>query len=103
MKILMINGTLRQGSSYHVGKLVIERIAENEDQIIELFLPKDMPEFCRGCGLCITQGAKKCPDYFIYLRRVTKLIDEADLLVFATPTYVYHTTGQIKALLDHVS
>ena len=43
MKILMINGTLRQGSSYHVGKLVIERIAENEDQIIELFLPKDMP------------------------------------------------------------
>ena len=97
----MINGTMRKGSTYRIAKMFVERVTLSQDTVNELFLPKDMPEFCRGCGLCITQGAKKCPDYFIYLRRVTKLIDEADLLVFATPTYVYHTTGQIKALLDH--
>ncbi len=101
MNILMINGTMRKSSTYRIAKMFVERVALSQDTVNELFLPKDMPEFCRGCGLCITQGAKKCPDYFIYLRRVTRLIDEADLLVFATPTYVYHATGQIKALLDH--
>ncbi|MCI9227668.1 MAG: flavodoxin family protein [Dorea sp.] len=101
MKILMINGTLRHGSSYHVGKLVIERIAKNEDQIIELFLPKDMPEFCRGCAVCITESEKKCPDYLMYMKRVTRMIDEADLLVFTSPVHVLHVTGAMKALLDH--
>lgn len=71
MKILMINGTLRQGSSYHIGRMVIEKIAEDGDEIIELFLPKDMPEFCRGCAVCITESEKKCPDYLMYMKRVT--------------------------------
>lgn len=101
MKILMINGTMRRSSTYRIGKMFIERAALPGDTVEELFLPKDMPEFCRGCGLCITQGAKKCPDYVIYMRRITRMIDEADLLVFTTPTFVYHTTGQMKALLDH--
>ena len=46
MKILMINGTMRKGSTYQVGKLAIEEIMQEGDQLTELFLPKDMPEFC---------------------------------------------------------
>ena len=101
MKILMINGTLRQGSSYHVGKLVIEKIAKKEEGFIELFLPKDMPEYCRGCATCIMESEKKCPDYLMYMKRVTRMIDEADLLVFTSPVHVLHVTGAMKALLDH--
>lgn len=101
MKILMINGTLRQGSSYHIGRMVIEKIAEDGDEIIELFLPKDMPEFCRGCAVCITESEKKCPDYLMYMKRVTRMIDEADFLVFTSPVHVLHVTGAMKALLDH--
>lgn len=101
MKILMINGTMRKGKSYILGRMLIERIAKEEDVVEELFLPRDMPEFCRGCALCIQQGEDRCPDYLIYLKRVTKMIDEADLLVFTTPVFVYHASGQMKALLDH--
>lgn len=101
MKILMINGTMRKSSTYRIGKMFVERVSLPGDTINELFMPKDMPEFCRGCGLCITQGEQYCPDYLIYMKRITRLIDEADLLVFTTPTFVYHTTGQMKALLDH--
>lgn len=101
MKILMINGTMRRGKSYILGRMLIERIAKEEDVVDELFLPKDMPEFCRGCGLCIRQGETKCPDYLIYLRRITKMMDEADLLVFTTPVFVFQASGQMKALLDH--
>lgn len=101
MKILMINGTMRKSSTYRIGKMLVERVALPGDTVKELFLPKDLPEFCRGCGLCITQGEEYCPDYLIYMRRITEMIDEADLLVFTTPTYVYHASGQMKALLDH--
>ena len=101
MKILMINGTMRKGSTYRIARMFVERVALPGDVVNELFLPKDMPEFCRGCGLCIRGYEKHCPDYLIYLKRITNLIDEADVLVFTTPTYVYHATGQMKALLDH--
>lgn len=101
MNILMINGTGRKGSSYKIGKLFLQKIAKEEDTVKELFLPKDMPEFCRGCGVCIREDEKKCPDYLIYMKRITELIDDADFLIFTTPTFCYHTTGQMKALLDH--
>ncbi len=94
MKILMINGTMRRGKSYILGRMLIERIAKEEDVVDELFLPKDMPEFCRGCGLCIRQGEDQCPDYLIYLKRMTKMIDEADLLVFTTPVFVFTPAGR---------
>lgn len=101
MNILMINGTMRKSSTYTIGKMLIEKIVKEEDTVKELFLPKDMPEFCRGCGVCFAQSEEKCPDYLIYMRRVTKMIDEADLLIFTTPVFVYHASGQMKALLDH--
>ncbi len=101
MKILMINGTLRHGSSYRIGRLVIEKIAKKDDQILELYLPKDMPEFCRGCATCIIESEKKCPDYLMYMKRVTRMIDEADFLVFTSPVHVLRVTGAMKVLLDH--
>lgn len=58
MKILMINGTMRKGSTYQVGKLAIEEIMQEGDQLTELFLPKDMPEFCRGCAACIRESER---------------------------------------------
>ena len=88
MNILMINGTMRKSSTYTIGKMLIEKIVKEEDTVKELFLPKDMPEFCRGCGVCFAQSEEKCPDYLIYMRRVTKMIDEADLLIFTTPVWI---------------
>ena len=62
MNILMINGTMKKSSTYRIAKMFVERVTLSQDTVNELFLPKDMPEFCRGCGLCITRDAKKCPD-----------------------------------------
>ena len=101
MKILMINGTMRKGSTYQVGKLAIEEIMQEGDQLTELFLPKDMPEFCRGCAACIRESETRCLDYLMYMKRFTRMIDEADLLIFTSPVYVMHVSGAMKALLDH--
>ncbi len=101
MNILMINGTMRKSSTYIIGKMFIERVSLPGDDVQELFLPKDLPEFCRGCGVCIMQGEQKCPDYLIYTKKILALMERADLLVFTTPTYVLHASGQMKAFLDH--
>ncbi|MFR3391455.1 MAG: NAD(P)H-dependent oxidoreductase [[Clostridium] scindens] len=96
MKILMINGTMRKGSTYQVGKLAIEEIMQEGDQLTELFLPKDMPEFCRGCAACIRESETRCLDYLMYMKRFTRMIDEADLLIFTSPVYVMHVSGAMK-------
>lgn len=66
----------------------------------EFFLPKDMPHFCRGCSQCFMKGEEYCPDYE-KVNKIKVAIEKADLLIFSSPVYVYHTTGQMKTLLDH--
>ncbi|MFT3952018.1 MAG: flavodoxin family protein [Oscillospiraceae bacterium] len=97
MKVLMINGTMRKGSTYHIGKMLIDDLGA---QASELFLPEDMPNFCTGCATCFMKGEEHCP-HREYTARIEQLMDEADLIILTTPVYVFHSSGQMKALLDH--
>lgn len=99
MKVLIICGTAHKGSTYHIARIFAEKITDS-GSIREMFLPTDFCEFCCGCTCCIVKGEERCPHYE-KLRPVTEAIDEADVLIFASPVYVYHVTGQMKALLDH--
>ena len=97
MKIVIINGQNHKGSTYHIGRIVAEKLG---GEITEYFLPRDFDEFCCGCTRCFTENEKLCPHYE-KLRPITEAIDKADVLVFTTPVYVYHCTGSMKAFLDH--
>lgn len=99
MKIVIIHGQSHKGASYHVGRALVEQLGAEED-ITELFLPKDMPHFCCGCYQCM-KSEDKCPHYE-WVKPITQSMDEADLLVFTTPVYCLRTTGSMKALLDHL-
>lgn len=99
MKIAIIHGQSHKGSSYHVGRLLVDKL-ESDDNIKEFFLPKDMPKFCAGCYQCLIKGEEYCPHYE-YIKPITNAINEADLLVFTTPVYCLRTSGSMKALLDH--
>ncbi len=99
MNVLIISGTDHKGSTYCIGRMLAEKVTAPE-KISEVFLPRDFGEFCCGCTNCFTKGAETCPHYE-KLRPITELIDSADVLIFTTPVYVYHATGQMKALLDH--
>lgn len=100
MKITVIYGTQRKSksSTYNIAQQFIEILAEG-DSVTEFFLPKSMPNFCRGCWQCFTDYTK-CPDYE-YLKPMTDAMRGADLLIFTAPVYVYHVPGQLKAFLDH--
>ena len=99
MNIALINGQNHKGSTYHIGRMLAEALTDS-DNINEIFLPRDMPEFCCGCTSCFMKDEKLCPHYQ-YIKPITNLIDSADILIFTTPVYVYHATGSMKALLDH--
>lgn len=99
IKVLMINGQNHKGSTYHVRRMLAEKITKPEE-IKEIFLPKDMPHFCCGCTQCFMVSEEKCPHYQ-EMHWITQLVDEADVLIFTSPVYVYHATGSMKALLDH--
>ncbi|MGL4108728.1 flavodoxin family protein [Clostridium sp. LP20] len=98
-KIAVIHGVQRKGSTYNITQQFLEKLSDNESDIKEFFLPKDEPNFCRGCFQCFTDNTK-CPDYR-YIEPIMRVIDEANLIVLTSPVYVYHVTGQMKAFLDH--
>ena len=102
MKVVVIYGVEHKGSTYNIAQLFLREIdlGMEGNKVTEFFLPKDMPKFCCGCGNCFMKGEELCPHYEM-IKPITDAMDEADLLIFDSPVYVYHTTGQMKTLLDH--
>ncbi len=97
MKITVIHGQSYKGSTYHIARSLGEKL---DGEITEIFLPRDFSDFCTGCTACFCESETKCPHYEKLLP-ITEAIDEADVLILASPVYVYHATGAMKALLDH--
>lgn len=97
MNITVIHGQSHQGSTCHIARSLAEKL---DGEVTEFFLPKDFGEFCVGCTACFTESETKCP-HFQKLSPITEAMDAADVLILASPVYVYHATGAMKALLDH--
>lgn len=97
MKITIIHGQSHKGSTYNIAKMFSEKL---DGDVIEFFLPKDFGSFCVGCTNCFGKSEKLCPHYK-NLKPITDAIDTADVIILASPVYVYHTTGAMKVLLDH--
>ena len=97
MKIVLINGVNHKGSTYNIAKKLADKIG---GEIKEFFLPKDFNNFCTSCKQCFLDDEKKCP-HLEKLNPITEALEEADLIILASPVYVYHATAQMKALLDH--
>lgn len=97
MKITIIHGQNHPGSTCHTARMLADKL---QGEVTEFFLPKDFGEFCTGCTACFTESETKCPHYEKLLP-ITRAMDDADLIILASPVYVYHVTGSMKAFLDH--
>ena len=97
MNIVIVHGQNHKGSTYRIARMLAEKIG---GEITEFFLPRDFGEFCTGCTQCFTVSETKCPHYG-KLSPITQALDNADVIILASPVYVYHATGAMKAWLDH--
>lgn len=100
MNITVIYGTEHKGSTYNITQLLLNRLKNETSEVTEFFLPRDMPHFCIGCSQCFMNGEEYCPHYE-KVNKIKVALEKADLLIFSSPVYVFHTTGQMKTLLDH--
>ena len=97
MKTVLIHGQSHKGSTYTIAHKLAEKLG---GELTEFFLPRDFDKFCVGCARCFNESEKLCPHYEA-IRPITDAIDAADVIILASPVYVYHATGAMKVLLDH--
>lgn len=99
MKITVVNGTEKHGVTYRLKEIFLEGFREKAE-IAEFYLPKDCPHFCSGCANCILKGEHTCKAAE-NVQKIEASLLASDLIVMTSPAYVMHTTGAMKALLDH--
>lgn len=98
MKTVIIHGQSHEGSTCHIARILAEKIG---GETTEFFLPADFGDFCMGCIRCFFKGEKECPHHE-RLAPITDAMDAADVIILASPVYVFHVTGAMKAFLDHL-
>ena len=96
MKIVCIHGQNHKGSTYHIGRMLADRFPDGE--IREYFLPRDLDHFCLGCYRCV-EKSEDCP-FFEEKNSIMQAVEEAELLIFTTPTYCFHASASMKAFID---
>ncbi len=107
MKIVAINGSHRGESGYT--QFLINKLFEGAEKVgaqcETIVLAKHKINRCLGCRICHTQNSYlKC----VYNDKddVASLFDimrTADLLVYATPIYIFNMTGLMKVFLDRIT
>ena len=97
MKIVLLHGQNHKGSTYHIGRMIAEKIA-GENEITEFFFPRDLNRFCTGCYRCI-EDASACP-FYGEKEPIIAAMDAADILIFTTPTYCLHVSAPLKSFID---
>ena len=97
MKIAIIHGQSHEGSTCMAARELANKVG---GEIREFFLPQDFNKPCLGCYTCFKTERSNCPHYKELEPLVTAILD-ADLLILASPVYVYHATGPMMSFLDH--
>ncbi|MGN0194725.1 MAG: flavodoxin family protein [Pseudoramibacter sp.] len=97
MNITVIHGQSHRGSTWHIAEALAKQVGGT---VTSFMLPRDFSAFCVGCSQCFMKDEGRCP-HAAQLAPITEALDRADLIILASPVYVYHATGAMKALLDH--
>lgn len=95
MKIVMIHGQNHKGSTFHIGRLLANKL---NMESTEFFLPRDMNHFCIGCYSCI-EDETKCP-FWSEKKIILDAMEQADIFIFTSPNYCLAPSGAMKSFLD---
>ncbi len=100
MNVTVVYGAMRKSTTYRIAQEVISHI--EGAQVQEVWLPRDMPEFCTSCGTCFIKGHARCL-HSAYTAPIREKLEWADLIILTSPVYALHLTAQLKALFDHLA
>ena len=100
-KIVVISSSLRLNSNSEIlADSFIRGAKEKGNEVTKICLKNQKLLFCCGCLSCQKNGRCFQDDF---VNGVLDVIQEADILVFATPIYYYSVSGQLKTFLDRLN
>lgn len=101
MKALIVYGSPRhkKSASYHIGDNFVKGLRRAGVHVDEIMLSKQKIHHCIGCWTCWTKTPGVCIFKDDMAENLPKM-KQANLIVFATPLYVYNVTGLVKNFLD---
>jgi NAD(P)H-dependent FMN reductase len=103
VKVLAINGSPHKGNTSEKLKDIKEKFEKYDEVEFETIDLRDMDiQPCRGCFTCFIKGEDFCPlkdDREL----ISKKIDKADGVIFASPVYSMHISYLLKSLIDRMA
>jgi multimeric flavodoxin WrbA len=100
MNITVIYGQHHKGNTWTLTQLFLEYLKDSDTHVTEFFLPEESLGYCTGCLNCIMGDEMACPHSSV-MQKIVESLDSADLIIIASPCYVFGMTGQLKVLFDH--
>jgi multimeric flavodoxin WrbA len=103
MKTTILYGNQRKGNTYKAAQIFKDELLKFGDvEFTEFYMPRDLPEFCSGCQLCLSNPCEKCP-HSQYVKPILNSLLQSDALIVATPHCGACTMpASLKNLLDHL-
>ncbi len=99
--MVIINSSFRKGGNSEALAEQFQKGAEEVGNKVTTIHLRDIDlQFCRGCLSCLKTAKCVLPDC---VNAVLPVIQNADVLVFATPVYYYSMCGQLKTFLDRLN
>ena len=103
MNVTIIYGTTKKTSTYNSVQLLLNSLKLNINiKVTEFLLPKDLPSFNRECFSCIINGEEK-RTRFNYVDSIVKSLDDADLIILASPAFICDISTDMESFLEHIS
>ena len=100
MKVLLINGSSKEGCTYTALSKVAESLNEENIETEIISLGAGSVRDCIGCGMCAKEGKKRCTFNDDIVNTIIEKAETSDGFVFGTPVYYAHPTGRILSVLD---
>jgi len=98
-KIIAFNGSARKnGNTHFLLKSFVEGAEKNGVLTEEVLAHEINLDYCTGCLRC--NLLKRCSIRGDEWNVLSTKILESDVLVFATPIYFHHFSGQLKKIID---
>lgn len=99
--ILIVNSSFLKGSNSEALALQFAKGAIERGHNVKTINLKDLDlKFCIGCLACQKKGKCVLKDG---INDLLPIVQNADILVFATPVYYYCMSGQLKTFLDRLN
>ncbi|MEG0277331.1 MAG: flavodoxin family protein [Coprobacillus sp.] len=96
--ILVISTSQRMNSNSDIlADEFIKGAKELGNQVHKVSLSDQTISFCKGCLSCQKTGTCIIKDD---VNEILKIMQGADIILYATPVYFYEMSGQMKTLLD---